>query len=201
VVAAETTSAAIAAAALAEFIAFGYRRTSVESIAHRAEMSRATIYKHWSGKDELFRALAARLHDEQLAAMHAVADNASLDIETRLVRLLQARFGRLVKLTAASANATELYDSHGRLCGDIAQDAERRAERLITAVLRRAVAAGELDLTRCRLTVAPLAGVLGDCAHGAKGENPAAVTPSDFAVRLTHDVRAIICGIGKQAAQ
>lgn len=193
-----STSEAIGAAALVEFTAFGYRRTSIESIARRAQVSRATVYTHCAGKDELFRALVSRLHDEHLTAMHEAADAPDLDIKTRITRLLQARFLRFVELTSSSPHAAELYDRHGALCGDIAMDAHARAEKIITAVLRRAVKAGQIDLGPSGLTVAQLAGVLNDCAHGAKGEDPATVTPAEFTARLGLSVAAIIAGIANR---
>jgi len=193
------TSEAIGAAALAEFSAFGYRRASIEGIARRAQVSRATVYTHCSGKDELFRALVSRLHDEHLAAMRDAADAPGLDIKSRITRLLQARFLRFVELTSSSPHAAELYDRHGALCGDIAEDAHRRAAKIITTVLRRATAAGEVDLGACGLTVGQLAEVLNDCASGAKGEDPAGATPTEFTTRLGHSVAAIIAGIGPAA--
>lgn len=193
-----TTSDAIGAAALNEFSAFGYRRTSVESIARRAQLSRATVYAHCSGKEELFRALVSRLHEEHLAQMRDAADTPGLDIKTRITRLMRARFLRFVELTSSSPHAAELYDRHGALCGDIAEEAHRKAEKIITAVLRRAVTAGELDLGPSGLTTTQLAGVLNDCAQGAKGEDPATATPADFTARLGHSVAAIIAGIASE---
>lgn len=194
-----TTGDAIASAALAEFTTFGYRRASIESIARRAQVSRATVYTHCSGKEELFRALVSRLHDEHLAAMRQAADAPDLDIESRISRLLQARFLRFVELTSSSPHAAELYDRHGALCGDIAQAAHRQAEKIIVAVLRRAAAAGEIDLSASGLTLAQLAGVLDDCAFGAKGEDPATATPAEFTARLSRSVAVIFAGIGTAA--
>jgi AcrR family transcriptional regulator len=189
------TNDAIGAAVLAEFTEFGYQRASIQSIARRAGVSRATVYLRCSGKDELFRALVARLHDEHLAAMRAAAQDQTTDIETRLLRLLHARFFRFVELTTSSQRAAELFDPHGQLCGDIAQDAQRRAAKMMTGVLRRAVAAGELDLGRSGLTIAQLAGVLDDCAYGAISEYRAAVRPAEFVARLTRSVNAVVYGI------
>lgn len=191
-----TTSEAISLAALAEFTAFGYRRTSIESIARRADVSRATVYAHWSNKEELFRALVSRLHQEHLAAMQAVADDPDLDIESRITKLLRAQFLQFVELTSNSPYAAELYDRHGSLCGDIARDAQQQAEKILTSALRRSVKAGEIDLAASGLTVAQLAGVLTDCAKGAKGEDPASATPEEFTARLGNSVRVIIAGTG-----
>jgi AcrR family transcriptional regulator len=191
-----TTSEAISLAALAEFTAFGYRRTSIESIARRAEVSRATVYAHWSNKEEIFRALVSRLHQEHLAAMQDVADDPDLDIESRVTKLLRAQFLQFVELTSNSPYAAELYDRHGTLCGDIARDAQQQSDKILTSALRRAAKAGEIDLAPSGITVAQLAGVLADCAHGAKGEDPASATPAEFTNRLGNSVRVIIAGIG-----
>lgn len=191
-----TTSEAISLAALAEFTAFGYRRTSIESIARRANVSRATVYAHWTSKEELFRALVSRLHQEHVAAMQAVAADPTLDIATRIAKLMRAQFIQFVELTSNSPYAAELYDRHGTLCGDIARDAHQQAGKILTTALKRAVKAGEIDLAASGLTVTQLAGVLTDCAHGAKGEDPATATPADFTVRLNNSVRAIIAGVG-----
>jgi len=199
VAAGPTTSEAIAAAALAEFTAFGYRRASIESIARRAQVSRPTVYAHCSGKEELFRSLVAQLHDEHLAAMRAIADTPDLDIKTRICALLEARFLRFVELTSSSPHGAELYDRHGALCGDIAQDAHRRADKTLITALRRAISAGEIDLEPSGLTVTQLAGVLTDCAYGAKGEDPATATPAEFSTRLRNSVAAVVAGVARPA--
>lgn len=197
---ADATGATIRAAALAEFAAFGYRRTSIESIARRAGVSRATVYTYWAGKDELFRTLVRDLHEQHLSAMQAVATDPELDIETRLVRLLQARFAQFIELTSTSMNAAELYDLHSRLCGDIARNAQRRAEKIITSALRRAITTGDLDPAPSGLTVTQLAEVLHDSAVGAKGEDPANTTPADFANRLARSLRVVMAGLSPARA-
>jgi hypothetical protein len=104
---------------------------------------------------------------------------------------------KVVELTSNSPYAAELYDRHGTLSGDIAGQAQGHAEKIIATVLRRAVAAGEIDLAASGLTLAQLAAVLTDCAHGAKGEDPSGTTPVEFATRLGNSVRAIISGVGR----
>ena len=187
-------------AALEEFAAFGYRRASVEGIARRAGLARATVYLHWRTKEELFRALVTRLHDEHLAAMTAAAEAPDVDLETRLLRVLMARNVRFVQLTAASANAAELYDRHGRLCGDIAADAAARSRALLADLVERHAATGEIVLRRSRLTAALVAEGLELCAHAAKGEAPAAATPAGFVAALHLLVRLTLHGLTADAA-
>ncbi len=54
------TSDRIAAAALEQFADFGIRRTSVEDIARRAGLSRATVYRNVGSKDDVIRLVMAR---------------------------------------------------------------------------------------------------------------------------------------------
>jgi AcrR family transcriptional regulator len=192
---AEATRGALLEGALEELSAFGLRRSSMEGVARRAGVSRATVYLHWRGKEELFRALVERLHDEHLEAMEAALGDADANLEGRVVAVLEARFLRFVELTSRSPHAAELYDQHGRLCGDIARESQERSERLLARMLREAAAAGEVDLDRVGLSAARIATVLFDCAHGAKGEDPSRATPAEFRRRLADAVRVLVRGL------
>ena len=45
------------------------------------------------------------------------------------------------------------------------------------------------------LTASEVAAILFDCAHGAKGENPARLTPAIFRRRLKQAVRLLVFGM------
>lgn len=189
------TRDAVLSAAIDEFAAFGPRRASMEGIARRAGVSRATLYAHWRNRDELFRDLVAALHAEHEAEMATVLED-DAPFETRLLAMLEARFLRFVELTSASPHAAELYDSHGRLCGDIARASQERSEQLILKLLRQAVRTGEADLSGSGLSAAKVAGVLFDCAHGAKGEDASLARPDEFRARLRNAVAVLVAGLG-----
>jgi TetR/AcrR family transcriptional regulator of autoinduction and epiphytic fitness len=53
--------AAIVKAAIAEFRAGGFRDTSMDRIAERAEVSKRTVYNHFASKDELFEAITLEM--------------------------------------------------------------------------------------------------------------------------------------------
>lgn len=191
---AAATRAAVMAAATEEFAAFGFRRASMEGIARRAEIARATLYLHWRGKEDVFRDLVTHLHDAHVRDMEAALAGSG-SIETRLLDALDARFGRWVELTARSPHAAELYDLHGRLCGDIARASQARSEKLLARLLREAATAGEIDLGRSGLSAPRAAAALFDCAHGAKGEDPSLATPPEFRARLERIVRLVVSGL------
>lgn len=188
------TRAALLDAALAEFSAHGFRRSSMDGVARRAGVARATLYAHHRSKEELFRAVVARLHEDHLLAMEAALEGPGT-FEQRLVAMLEARFGRFVALASVSDFAPEIYDRHSRLCGDIARSSQERSEQLLARAVRRAVRSGEVDLAPTGLSAARVAGVLFDGAHGAKGEDPSTSDPADFGRRLRRMVRVLVRGL------
>ena len=192
---AAATRVALLEAALEEFSAFGFRRTSMESVARRAGVSRATLYLYWKSKDALFRDLVEQTHEDQVAAMEFVYAEEPGDFERRLLAMLEARFLRFIELTSASPHAAELFDLHGRLCGDVALASQERSEKLIAKLVRNAVNSGEADLSAAGLSPARVASVIFDCAHGAKGEDPSKSTPADYRIRLGLVVRVLVAGL------
>ena len=61
----------------------------MESVARRAGVSRATLYLHWRGKQELFRGLVQQLHEEHLAAMQAAMQEPGLSLAERTLAMLE----------------------------------------------------------------------------------------------------------------
>jgi AcrR family transcriptional regulator len=81
---AEGLTARLLDAALAEFTAYGLRRTSMENVAERAGLARSTLYRRFSNKQDLVRAVALRQVRELL--VHLVRQVEALPtVEERLV--------------------------------------------------------------------------------------------------------------------
>jgi AcrR family transcriptional regulator len=185
---------AILDAALDRFGRYGLRRTSMEDIARQAGVSRTSIYFHFGSKDQVFRALSERLHEQSLSAMEG-ALRADAGVEERLRSALEVRLGRFVELTASSPHGAELLDEHSRVCGDIASSARTRSLRLLQRAIRDAAAAGELDPGRVGLTAGSAAELVFDCA-GAVKEADGTVSPRVYRRRLGQLVRVLVAGMG-----
>jgi AcrR family transcriptional regulator len=56
----QDTTQQILDAALAELTEFGMRRTTIEDVTRRARVGRMTLYRRFSSKEELFRAVVTR---------------------------------------------------------------------------------------------------------------------------------------------
>jgi TetR/AcrR family transcriptional repressor of mexJK operon len=59
-----TSTSAITRAASEMFLAEGFDRASLDQIAHRAGVSKQTIYSHFADKEALFRAICAEFTDK-----------------------------------------------------------------------------------------------------------------------------------------
>ncbi len=188
----EVTRDAILDAATERFSAYGFRRTSMDDIAVAAGCSRASIYFHFGTKEDVFRALSQRLHDDRLAAMEA-AGRGSGDIQSRVLAMLDARFTAFVEITSQSPHGDELLDQSSRIGSEIGGEADRRTIEILAATLRSANRSGELDLTAASLSAPAAARVIVDSAQGAKDQPTTGA--DEYRRRLRAIVRVLIRGL------
>ena len=186
------TRDAILDAATDRFSAYGFRRTSMDDIAVAAGCSRASIYSHFGNKEDVFRELSRRLHDERLAAMEAAASGTG-DVESRVFSMLDARFTPFVEITSGSPHGDELLDQNSRIGGEISREADERTIAILASALRTAARAGEIDLTAVGLSAPAAAHVVVDSAHGAKDDTGTGAP--EYRERLRAMVRVLVRGM------
>lgn len=76
-------------AAQACFLESGYTSTSVDEVASRAGVSKATIYAHFNSKDDLFSAIICRRCDDQAEGLSSLALPQGNDARTLLTVIAQ----------------------------------------------------------------------------------------------------------------
>lgn len=76
---------AILDAAQACFLELGYSNTSMDMVATRAAVSKATIYAHFASKDELFGAIIHRRCDSLACALDSVGVTEMRDARSTLI--------------------------------------------------------------------------------------------------------------------
>lgn len=146
----ERLVAAVFQAVLAELSDRGYAALTLDAVAARAKVSKATLYRRWAGKRDLvLAAIQAALPDpDQLADTGSL--RADLLAYFRGVAVhLQGPAGRALRgilgdVLGDPSSAAELYSADHR---------SRSAEQL-RLLLRRAVARGELPAARLEATTA-----------------------------------------------
>ena len=183
---------AVLDAALIQFMRYGFRRTSMEDIAQETGVSRASLYQHFRNKEEIFRSLAERLHEQTLEAAETALKGEGR-VGDRVRGALEGKVVRFLDLVAESPHGAELVDESGRLCGDLAAATEERFQRLLADALRDGVRNGEIDLQGAGLSAPAAAELLRLAAHGLK--HPAADS-SQFRRRLERLVDVFFAGLG-----
>ena len=82
----DSTNQRILDSARSLYIEYGLRRTTMEDVAKRAGMGRATLYRRFSEKDQLFKAVIFR----ELQRHLVIIENAIKDASSALEALLEA---------------------------------------------------------------------------------------------------------------
>jgi TetR/AcrR family transcriptional regulator len=187
---AESKEERIAAAAVSVFGRYGYQRTSMDLIAKAAGISRPALYLHFSGKDEIFRAVGQRVADGLIAAAETAAA-ADAGIADRLYGVLA------VKLDVGAGTLD------ARFRGDLIAEASARMPEIQASLKARHVAvieqtldsATELDVAASGIPVRDIAVVLFDALTGiAQQDEPA----DELRRRLHHLVRLTVTSLARR---
>lgn len=153
---------------------------TMDEVAKAAGISRATLHRHFAGRDALVRALEALGIEECEAALDAARldEGPADDAVHRLVR----------EIEPAAALLAFLYTENQLFEGDGQNEGWSRIDDRIAALFRRGQRGGEfrIDLTPTWLTEA-LYGLL---ASGAWAVSEGRVAPKDF----THMVVELLLG-------
>jgi AcrR family transcriptional regulator len=149
-------------AALALFVERGFAATRLEEVAARAGVAKATLYRYYENKLELFKAVVRHSLIPGFEEMAARPPDASGCARAQLVRLLGELLRRIVgsqlsgipKLVIAEAgNFPELAQFYH-------DEVIRRGRALIVGILTRGIASGEFRQVDAeyawRIVIAPL---------------------------------------------
>jgi TetR/AcrR family transcriptional regulator of autoinduction and epiphytic fitness len=135
---------AIVDAAIAEFREHGFEVANMDRIAGRAQVSKRTVYNHFSGKDALFDAILERLW---------VATEAKLKLAYRADRPLREQLLSLVEQKLAMSDDPQFLDLARVLIAEAIHAPQRAREMLcrlggreeaLTVWIRAAMADGRL---------------------------------------------------------
>lgn len=148
-------------AALAEFIERGYVATRLDTVARRAGVAKATLYRYYANKFELFKAVvrsAVVAEIDELAANPAKAASA----REELAALLSAFFQRIVN--SPLSGIPKLVIGEAGNFPEIARfyhdEVIRRGRAMVVAALERGAASGEFRKVDTeyawRIVIAPL---------------------------------------------
>ncbi|MBN6056879.1 TetR/AcrR family transcriptional regulator, partial [Nonomuraea sp. RK-328] len=179
--AAEVKRDRIVAAALGVFGRYGYRRTSMDMIARAARMSRPAVYLYFTGKEEVFRAVAQKFAADIVDAAQA-ARRSGRPIADRLYDVLAVKADFFAGAVEAEYRA-ELFAEAEAIVEDVMSSFESAYLSVVEATLRDA--AGELDLLGVALSAHDAAAVLVDALAGIVRQRAEPAVPRERLRQLT----------------
>ncbi|NGO72315.1 TetR/AcrR family transcriptional regulator [Streptomyces boncukensis] len=117
---------------------YGVRRTTMDDIASAMGVSRSAVYQYVRNKDDAFRQLAGRLHDQALErARHAAADEA-VPYTERIRHVLAVKLDLVLQLAGDSPHTAELLDAKARLFGEICTSFTADLRHLLSGLFQHA---------------------------------------------------------------
>ncbi|MFI0088199.1 TetR/AcrR family transcriptional regulator [Streptomyces bobili] len=160
--------------ALTVFRQYGYAKTTMQDIARAAGMSRAALYLHFAGKEELFRAGSRRAHSRALGLVDASLAEKG-DVLSRIDTAMAAYFTELTAQISSSVHGGELFDATHTITEDVVGEARTALVARLTSALREAAEAGEVRFAAVDTTAEELALLLLAVMDGLKNvsANPA----------------------------
>jgi len=156
---------AIVRAATTLFSRYGFRKTTVDLIAHEAEVAKPTLYAHFADKEAIFVAVCQHVVDGILSA--AAAERDQRDVLDRITGIVSAKFTTIFELVDSSPHARELLDSQDAQAREVVAKADAAFVKLLTDALRAAMRHGELSPDRVGHSPAKLAQLVMQAGHGA----------------------------------
>jgi len=117
----ESTRNALLDAAARCFARYGPRKATMEEVTRAAGRSRDTLYKHFSNKEALYRALLDRVTEEFVAEVRAC--------------IAESDGGARVQLRQIVEIARKVYSRSPVLLGAAAEDAEMRIEAIASEAM------------------------------------------------------------------
>lgn len=182
----------IADAAMRMFARYGYKRSSMDDIAREAGLAKATLYLHFKGKDDVFRAmlvlLARRIEGRCREVLTMDAPFAD-----RLSALLQGQYGQAYTSCGTGEHLIELKAMMASIAVKELQALERLCVDYARTLFTTANEAGEIDLAKSGVDLDEMIASMLFAAAGAKlGEPPSAEVYAERLDKIARIFAAVV---------
>lgn len=138
-------SGLILSAAFDVFVAYGFRKTSMDDIARAAGISRPALYQTFKNKQDIFRALSRSMLERAclLAGEEMQSDRPFAE---RLLRSLDASILSIHRIIDATPHGAELIGVNAEIAPDIERDWNDKLGAVWGDGFQRAADSGEITL-------------------------------------------------------
>jgi AcrR family transcriptional regulator len=152
----------------------GYQGMSLEEVAERTDIAKATLYHYFSGKDELVAAVLEALTVDVIARLEAQRDTVSDRSCLEQLRVLIREQVRILTDTAPEvATLFSWPKSWPDAFNELMKDSRRRHDAIFRRVVREGMAAGEFDCPNPDVALQCLHGVLNQSSLWIRRSLPA----------------------------
>jgi AcrR family transcriptional regulator len=158
---------AIIDSALSLFLKRGYRKTSIDEIAERAQVAKRTVYLHFDDKEAVFLAVIDHLGCLVRARCDAALQSGG-DAAARLGELLNAYYGLGAEMFGASEHMTELAEAVSKLAARRVAEMAATYQQCLDTFLGALIDAGDIDGPPAGLTTPQIVRILMRSADAAK---------------------------------
>ncbi|MCP4686094.1 MAG: TetR/AcrR family transcriptional regulator [bacterium] len=138
---------AILLAAQTLFAQFGHKKVTMDEIAGNARVSKATLYKYFRNKDQVFDQVVQMEAEELMRLIRGAVDKEQT-IEDKLKAHLLTRMGKIHELINYYRVTQESWGDFWPHLANTGQSFVRKEERIVRDVLEQGMRAGELDIER-----------------------------------------------------
>ena len=156
-------------AAMTAFSQYGYARTKMEDIASASGVARTALYKLFSNKEHIFRALAETVQAGALAKAEQAFQSDKVFPE-RLEAALLARDTHLLELGHSGPHADEIAELYLSLAGDLAEASNKALVDLLAKETKAAIKQGAFALPPAYRSASDFAYLLRLALEGIKRE-------------------------------
>src|ERR1700751_6048904 len=156
---------AILMAAIATFLRYGFKKTSMDDVAQAAGVSRQGLYLYFDTKDLLFREALQYLVSHMISTARSVAEDGNLSLRDRLLGVFEAGHGSAFQ-SASPEHAFEVLQSAQFADVPVLVQLDRDLMGIVAALLAEAGAADRWE--EAGVTVAELSEQLLMSAKGIK---------------------------------
>ena len=173
-------------AALDCFVQYGFKRTSMDDIAQKADISRAALYSLFQNKEDIFRTLSEQFHGTAVDRAEA-ALKSDAPFSKRLIAAFEAKDLELFELVNTSAHGAELVDISSAIGAEIFQAAEKRFTQSLIEAVCQAERKGEFGFSHVIFNAVQFAEMLIACTYGLKKSS---TSSAEYSQRLGYLISA-----------
>ncbi|MFZ2871664.1 TetR/AcrR family transcriptional regulator [Zavarzinia sp.] len=156
----------VMAAASELFMDQGFAGTSMDAVARKAGVSKATVYAHFASKEDLFEAMVAQGSVERFASL-MTADLDTLGVEAALSTVAHEFMGVLTSPQSLKTLRLVMAEAGRRpdLAARFYRAGPAKVMAALTAYLERARARGDLDIEDPRIAAELFFGMIRGDLH------------------------------------